>query len=209
MTVTRLISLSLCLVGIAVGSLGMTQGHYYSTKTDELSKELDFAEAKLESISTRLVKEDTENNLFLKILILRPGISPLLAKSIAKSVYARAAEHGKDPDLVLSIIDVESNFQPKAISYAGAVGLMQIMPFWVKELGIDKPLTDPDTSIHYGLEILGLYEKNYETIELALTVYNKGPYLVNGDLKAGRDPFNGYSSKIMDTYKRLKDLRRA
>lgn len=73
-------------------------------------------------------------------------------------VYQEARLAGLPPDLVLALIQVESAFNADAISSAGAVGLMQIMPFWVSELGLPiDDLTHPPRNLRYGCTILAHY----------------------------------------------------
>jgi soluble lytic murein transglycosylase-like protein len=61
------------------------------------------------------------------------------------------------PDLVLALIEVESRFDPWAVSPAGAVGLMQVMPFWPRELGVQNKLVRVESNIRMGCEILRFY----------------------------------------------------
>ena len=61
------------------------------------------------------------------------------------------------PDLVLALIEVESRFDPWAVSPAGAVGLMQVMPFWPRELGVQNQLVRVAPNIRMGCEILRYY----------------------------------------------------
>ena len=78
------------------------------------------------------------------------------------------------PELLLAVMDVESRFDRYAVSSAGAVGLMQVMPFWPRELGVENRLFgDADFNIRLGAEILGYYlylEKN--NVTRALGRYN-------------------------------------
>ncbi len=78
---------------------------------------------------------------------------------ILRTVHFRAKEAGVPPELVLAVIDVESNFDRFAISSASALGLMQVMPFWVDEVGYsDKNLLfDIDFNILLGCRILKYY----------------------------------------------------
>ena len=78
---------------------------------------------------------------------------------ILRTVHFRAREAGVEPNLVLAVIDVESNFDRFAISSASALGLMQVMPFWVDEVGYsDKNLLfDIDFNILLGCRILRYY----------------------------------------------------
>jgi soluble lytic murein transglycosylase-like protein len=61
------------------------------------------------------------------------------------------------PDLVLALIEVESRFDRWAVSPAGAVGLMQVMPFWPRELGVQNQLVRVAPNIRMGCEILRYY----------------------------------------------------
>ncbi len=78
---------------------------------------------------------------------------------ILKIVHRQAKLAGVEPELVLAVIDVESNFDRFAISTATALGLMQVMPFWVPELGYkDKnQLFDVETNVLLGCRILKYY----------------------------------------------------
>ena len=78
------------------------------------------------------------------------------------------------PQLVLAVIDVESAFDPFAVSSAGAVGLMQVMPFWPTELGLSrKDLIDVELNIRMGTSILAYYlERERGNYRRALGRYN-------------------------------------
>jgi soluble lytic murein transglycosylase-like protein len=90
---------------------------------------------------------------------------------ILKTVHYEAARADLPPELVLSVIDIESNFDRFAISSAGARGLMQVMPFWLDEIG--RPgddLFDIHTNLRMGCTILRHYldrEKGNRTRALA------------------------------------------
>ena len=77
---------------------------------------------------------------------------------ILKNVHREATRVGLQPELVLSVIQVESNFDNFAISWVGARGLMQIMPFWLKEIGHPNDnLFDIKTNLRFGCTILSYY----------------------------------------------------
>ncbi|MFU8895824.1 MAG: lytic transglycosylase domain-containing protein [Gammaproteobacteria bacterium] len=77
---------------------------------------------------------------------------------ILRLVHQYAAEFDLPPELVLAVIDVESNFDRYAISWAGALGLMQVMPFWREEIGRpEDDLHDIQTNLLYGCRILAYY----------------------------------------------------
>ena len=93
---------------------------------------------------------------------------------ILTRVHYEAQRAGLEPELVLAVIDVESNFDRYAISVAGALGLMQVMPFWLDEIG--RPgdnLLHIDTNLRYGCTILKYYlDKENGDLRRALGRYN-------------------------------------
>ena len=147
-----------------------------------------------------------EDVVFLKIMVLKPNIDPELARRIAHSVHHYCDLYRRDPDLVLAIMTVESDFNPKAVSSVGALGLMQVMPHWKKVLGIQGDLREPDVGIQYGLQVLGFYQEMYKDLDLALTAYNRGPGPVDNALVKGKDPRNDYAPRVLAVYQRLKKL---
>jgi soluble lytic murein transglycosylase-like protein len=77
------------------------------------------------------------------------------------------------PDLVLALMEVESRFDRWAVSPAGAVGLMQVMPFWPRELGVQNQLVKVAPNIRMGCEILRYYLRmEHRNWSLALARYN-------------------------------------
>lgn len=75
-----------------------------------------------------------------------------------RSVHYEATRAGLDPQLVLGLIQVESGFKKYAVSFAGARGFMQVMPFWVKLVGSsDDNLFHLRTNLRYGCTILRHY----------------------------------------------------
>jgi soluble lytic murein transglycosylase-like protein len=93
---------------------------------------------------------------------------------LLKMVHHEATRAGLLPELVLAVIDVESAFNPYAISSAGAQGLMQVMPFWLKEIG--RPgdnLFRLQTNLRFGCTILKFYlDKENQNLYAALKRYN-------------------------------------
>ncbi len=75
-----------------------------------------------------------------------------------KTVHYEAKRAGLDPQLVLGLIEVESGFRKYAVSSAGARGYMQVMPFWVREIGASgQNLFHLSTNLRYGCTILRHY----------------------------------------------------
>lgn len=79
---------------------------------------------------------------------------------LLKQIHYEARRASIEPELVLAVIDVESRFNPWAISNVGAQGLMQIMPFWLREIGRPNDnLFDIRTNLRMGCTILSYYLK--------------------------------------------------
>jgi soluble lytic murein transglycosylase-like protein len=77
---------------------------------------------------------------------------------ILKQAHWEASRAELPPEMVLAVIDIESDFDPYAVSVAGAQGLMQVMPFWLNEIGRpDDRLVDIDTNLRMGCTILKYY----------------------------------------------------
>jgi soluble lytic murein transglycosylase-like protein len=93
---------------------------------------------------------------------------------ILKLVHLEASRAGLPPELILAVIETESNFDHYAISVAGAIGLMQIMPFWLDEIGRpDDNLLHVETNLRYGCTILKFYyDKENGDLRRALGRYN-------------------------------------
>ena len=99
------------------------------------------------------------------------------ARRILHAVHCESGKHlmlRERPQLVLAVIDVESAFDPFAVSYAGAVGLMQVMPFWPGQLGLEtRDLIDVELNIRMGTSILAYYlEREKGDYRRALARYN-------------------------------------
>jgi soluble lytic murein transglycosylase-like protein len=91
------------------------------------------------------------------------------------SVHYEAKRAGLDPQLVLGLIQVESNFRKYAISVAGARGLMQVMPFWARLIGDGdaRRLFHLQTNLRFGCVILRHYlDRENGNLFMALGRYN-------------------------------------
>lgn len=93
---------------------------------------------------------------------------------LLRSIHREASRRELPPELVLAVIDIESRFDHYAISRVGAQGLMQVMPFWLDEIGHpDDNLMDIDTNLKMGCTILKYYlDMEKGNIRRALARYN-------------------------------------
>jgi soluble lytic murein transglycosylase-like protein len=96
------------------------------------------------------------------------------AAEVDAVIEAAAARHGVDPNLVRAIIKVESNFNPGAVSKAGAMGLMQLMPKTARQLNVSDPF-DPQQNVEAGVRHLRQLMDNFGgNLPLTLAAYNAG-----------------------------------
>ncbi len=118
-----------------------------------------------------------------------------------------AHEHGLDSALIRSVITVESNGNPKAVSRAGAKGLMQLMDSVVDEYDVTDAF-DPAENVTAGAAHLKRLITRFGDIKLGLAAYNAGP----GNVKKynGIPPFaetEQYVEKVLDAYSRFKSTQ--
>jgi soluble lytic murein transglycosylase-like protein len=130
----------------------------------------------------------------------RYKVSEPRARRIVAEAIRNGQRHQLEPELILAIIAVESTFNERAVSRAGARGLMQVMPGYhrdkVREIGGTQALFDPAKNIHTGSQILAKYRDNHSgNLRRALLSYN-------GSLHLRR---SSYADKVMRVY---RDLRR-
>jgi soluble lytic murein transglycosylase-like protein len=119
-------------------------------------------------------------------------------------ILAASARTGLDPLLLASVIRVESRFRPDAVSHAGAVGLMQVLPTTGRQYGVSD-LADPGENIAAGSRHLAYLLDRYEgDLDLALAAYNAGEGSVRRH--GGIPPYpetRGYVRKVRSHYERL------
>lgn len=118
---------------------------------------------------------------------------------IQKMIYLAANKYGVDPKLAMAVAKTESDLSPDAVSPAGAVGVMQIMPDTARELGVHN-LHDPreniDGGVHYLKNMLTMFNGD---VTKAVAAYNAGPDAVQK--YAGIPPYaetRSYVDKVMN-----------
>ncbi len=116
---------------------------------------------------------------------------------LLKAVHFEAKRANLPPEMVLAVIDVESNFDRWAISSAGARGLMQIMPFWLKEIGRpDDNLFHVSINLRFGCTILRHY------LDMEKGNYTRALGRYNGSLGSSKYPNKVFTALRQHWYKR-------
>jgi hypothetical protein len=123
---------------------------------------------------------------------------------MAGKVFDASEREGIDPELAFRLVRLESEFNAKAVSKVGAVGLTQLMPStavqWEKGVKRDQ-LFNPDVNLRIGFRYLRTLIDMYKgNVHLALLAYNRGEDNVARDMKRGVNPGNGYDHVVMRDY---------
>lgn len=121
--------------------------------------------------------------------------------SLADQIYRAAVAEGIEPRVAFGLVQTESSFRRTVISSAGAVGYTQLLPStarWIAPGTTRSQLFDTKTNLRVGFKYLNYLLKKYNgNMRLALTAYNRGPGTVDRLLKQGRNPENGYATKVL------------
>ena len=124
---------------------------------------------------------------------------------LAATIVDVASAEGIDPELAFRLVKLESDFNPRATSPVGAIGLTQVMPatarYYVKGITAEG-LYDPNTNLRVGFRYLrGLVKEYGGDVNLALLVYNRGPVAVQKARAEGDNPSNGYDRIVTKGYR--------
>jgi hypothetical protein len=124
---------------------------------------------------------------------------------LSRRIYDAAIAAGIEPELGFRLVRVESVFDPKAESSAGALGLTQLMPSTARvfEPNVTREqLLTADVNLRIGFRYLrGLIREYKGDLKLALLVYNRGPVAVGRALAMGKSPANGYETIVTKGYR--------
>jgi len=131
----------------------------------------------------------------------RPRVAVPTERDYDRLIEQTGRRHGVHPALVKAVIAAESNFQPTAVSRAGAQGMMQLMPATAAELGVDRPFGVVE-NIDGGVRYLRAMLEKYGDVKRALAAYNAGPGTV--DRHGGIPPYRetqAYVKRVLEYYR--------
>lgn len=167
-----------------------------TSDADVLRQALDSTQAELELTRSTLRRAE-------EILALSTRFE--VRAKLATMIYDAALAEGLDPELAFRVVRLESEFNPRAVSSVGALGLTQLMlptARHFKPTVTREQLFEPKTNLHIGFRYLRALIKEYDgDVRLALLVYNRGPVAVNAARARGENPANGYDRIVLKGYR--------
>lgn len=128
---------------------------------------------------------------------------PARGRAWAATINVAAAREGIDPRLLAAVAWTESNFTPTAVSHAGAIGMVQLMPGTAAGLGVDP--WDPMQNLQGGARYLRDQIARFGSVELGLAAYNAGPGAVSR--YGGIPPYAEtqlYVLRVLERYERIR-----
>jgi soluble lytic murein transglycosylase-like protein len=124
--------------------------------------------------------------------------------NLAATIFDVALTERLDPELAFRLVRLESDFNPRAVSRVGAIGLSQLMLSTAVQF--DRTVTreklyDPKTNLRIGFQYLRRLISAYKgNVQLALLAYNLGEDAVDQARRAGRNPLDGYNRILLRAY---------
>ena len=177
---------------------GETSGGLFSLGGDsrKLRSELESTQGELNLVRAQFERADK---------IIQYSTKYGITAGLAGQVFDASLREGIDPELAFRLVRLESEFNEKAVSKVGAVGLTQLMPgtakLWEKNVSREQ-LFNGQTNLRIGFRYLrNLLDMYHGNVHLALLAYNRGEDAVTRDVRAGVNPGNGYDHWVMKDYK--------
>ena len=163
----------------------------------------------LQPVAARAIPADPRIDALAGIVARKYRVSEEATREFVRTAYREGARHGVDPLLIVSVMAVESRFNPVAQSDGGAMGLMQVIPrFHAEKFDVANrgSVLDPHTNIQVGVKILKEYIGRGGNELAGLQLYNGAP----------GDPSFAYATRVLgekqwlqDAVQRARDRARA
>jgi soluble lytic murein transglycosylase-like protein len=168
-----------------------------SNKTEDVTANVPVGDFKKE-LEKNLAVEKSDWNLPVSA---NPATGPY-----ADAVTKAASTFGIPAELIQSVMERESNNNPKAVSPKGAMGLMQLMPDTANEMAVSDPF-NPEENIMGGTKYLsGMLSKFDGNLVKALAAYNAGPHALKDGKVPNYPETQDYVRKVMESYLKKSGL---
>jgi soluble lytic murein transglycosylase-like protein len=175
---------------------GSEDSFFSRSSSRKLRQELESTQGELSLIRSRYERADK---------IMQYSNKYGITAGMAGKVFDASLREGIDPELAFRLVRLESEFNERAVSKVGAIGLTQLMPSTARQYqkGVTREqLFNGETNLRVGFRylrtLLDMYKGN---VNLALLAYNRGEDAVWRDVRAGINPGNGYDRSVMRDYK--------
>ena len=162
-----------------------------------------------------------------------PALSMAQRDRLARQIVAWSRDNGFEPLQTMALIQIESNFNPVALSPVGAAGLLQLIPYvaqdladragyrWIvttRRVGLDVPfdelpeqgevsLLNPEVSLRLGLMHLAELKRSFPSPVQYYAAYNLGPSLLRSRLEQGQPPQGIYYRKVLNAQRQFEQQR--
>ncbi|MFH1687306.1 MAG: lytic transglycosylase domain-containing protein [bacterium] len=172
----------------------------------ELQRQINFQQQHVDELEERL-------QVLNAVKDLQIGFNDKQVRDLGEVIFTESKKYRYDPMFVMALILTESSFRKGQVSPAGALGLMQVMP-WVgadvaERAGIDwegyESLLEPETNIQVGTRHLFEQILKFDDIEKAIVAYNVGETRLRGLIRQGKKPPREYLKRVMENYSLLKE----
>lgn len=172
----------------------------------ELQRQITFQQQRMDELEERL-------QVLNAVKDLQIGFNDAQIHEVSNVIYTESKRYRYDPMFVMALILTESSFRKGQVSSAGALGLMQVMPFvgadvaeraglaWVGH----ESLFEPGTNIQVGTRHMFEQILKFDDIEKAIVAYNVGETRLRGLIRQGKKPPRSYLKKVIGNYNMLKE----
>ena len=152
---------------------------YAADHANEIAVDTELRDALIKAVNQKELQFNDPYDAQAWMLAMSSRLQPYIADErkrfeLLALIRREATLSGLKPEMVLALIEIESKFDRYAVSRVGAQGMMQVMPFWKKQIGRpDDNLIVTTTNLRYGCTILKYYlDKEHGNLRSALADYN-------------------------------------
>ena len=188
---------------IVMLAAGFAAGVKYQERSDahgRVGELIEIQKSRIAHLQQETVRLRTALTLRDYLEELRVRLPRATYQEMVEAIADASRRYDVPPETILAVIRIESAFDTEAVSEAGAVGLMQVLPSTAEELArelrmpfSEETLRDPSSNITLGTFYLTKMLGRFDDLALALAAYNAGP----GRVVPGAPPINDYSARVL------------